>query len=150
MLWQRILSSLHDFVPCTPSSPQLPEAQCTPGCSKDCRRRGKLQTRVLAHPTGVWALLYLLMDKGVSLKQRGLSEGLYNSPKYNFINLHSCKIQHSSFGSGYFCLNLICTAVMVLICLLTVKSLFIGLQYLFVFFAKHPFLRMAPYSKVFF
>lgn len=85
---------------------------------------------------------------GGSLKQRGLSEGLHNSLKCNFINLLSCKIQYSSFGSGYFFLDLIYTAVIVLNFLLTVKSLFIRTSAFVCFFAKHPLLCMAAYCKV--
>lgn len=95
-------------------------------------------------------LVHLHMDKEASLRQRGLIEGLHNSPKCNFINLHSCKGQYSSFGSGYFFLDIIFTAVIVLICLLTVKSLFIRTSAFVCFFAKHPLISIATYCKVFF
>lgn len=71
-------------------------------------------------------------------------------PKYCFINLHSCKIQYSSFDSEYFFLNLIFTTVIVLISLFTVKSLFIRTSAFVYFFAKHPLLRMAAYCRGFF
>lgn len=152
MLWQRILSPVHDFVPCTPSSTQLSEAQAVPAVLQGLQeeRRGCRGGSLLVLWGFELCLVHLHMDEGASLRQRGLNEDLHNNPRCNFINLHSCKIQYSSFGSGYFFLGIIFTAVIVLVCLLTVKSLFIRTSAFVCFFTKYPLLSMAAYCKVFF
>lgn len=140
------------FVPCTPSSTQLSEAQAVPAVLQGLQeeRRGCRGGSLLVLWGFELCLVHLHMDEGASLRQRGLNEDLHNNPRCNFINLHSCKIQYSSFGSGYFFLGIIFTAVIVLVCLLTVKSLFIRTSAFVCFFTKYPLLSMTAYCKVFF